>query len=152
VEVVDHDDDRRLELREAVEELQDEARRRARARRRDPAERRAARNDTLDGCQPLRPERGLAEPAPRREPGDLPRLGGKPRCEQRRLARSGGRRDQRERSARPLVEPIEQTASDDEWAGRRGDDEVRGRDGSRPLAASCPRRQDYSFSWWGTSP
>ena len=89
VEVVDHGDDRLLELREPVEELQHEAGRRARARRRDPPERRARRHDPLDRRQPLRPERRLTQAAARREPRDVRRLDGEPRREQRRLAEAG---------------------------------------------------------------
>ena len=96
VEVVDHHDDRLLELREAVEQLQHEARRRPRARRRDPRQRRPRRHDALDRREPLGPERRLAESAARREPRDVERLGREPRREQRRLAEAGGRRDERQ--------------------------------------------------------
>ena len=107
VEVVDHHDDRLLQLRKAVEELQDEARRRPRARRRDPRQRRPRRHDALDRREPLDPERSLAESAARREPRDVERLGREPRREQRRLAEAGGRRDQRQGTLSPLVQALD---------------------------------------------
>ena len=106
VEVVDRDDDRLLELREAVEQLQHEAGRRPRAGRRDPAERGPRRHDALDRGQPLRPERRLAEPTPRSEPRDPRRLHGEPRREERRLPEARRRRQQRQRTPGAVIEAV----------------------------------------------
>ena len=82
VEVVDDHDERLLELGEAVQQLDDERRRRAAARPGEPPQARARRRNAMDGGEPLRPESRFGQLRARCEPRDLTRVCGEPRGEQ----------------------------------------------------------------------